>query len=173
MRRHLRAPRVYTDSVMDHGAWRFVMLDSVIPGQEGGRLAADQLALLEEALATTGRPTLVCLHHQPVDVGSAWIDTMAVENPDPLFEIVDRHPQVRGILWGHIHQTFEGRHRHVRLMASPSTCVQFTPGMDDFRVDEEPPGFRLLALLPDGTIRSEVVRLEEVPQGLELASSGY
>ncbi len=173
MRRHLRAPRVHNDTVMDHGAWRFVMLDSVIPGQEGGRLAADQLAQLEEALAGTERPTLVCLHHQPVDVGSAWIDTMAVENPDPLFEIVDHHPNVRGILWGHIHQTYEGRRRHVRLMASPSTCVQFAPGVDDFQVDEEPPGFRLLALLPDGTIRSEVVRLEDIPQGLELASSGY
>jgi Icc protein len=58
-------------------------------------------------------------------------------------------------------------------MASPSTCVQFAPRTEDFQVDEEPPGFRLLALLPDGSIRSEVVRTQEMPQGLELASSGY
>ncbi len=58
-------------------------------------------------------------------------------------------------------------------MASPSTCVQFAPRIDDFQVDEEPPGFRLLALLPDGQIRSEVVRIDEMPQGLEIASSGY
>lgn len=173
MREHLRGQRVHTDTVMDHGAWRFVMLDSVIPGEEGGRLAADQLAQLEQALASTDRHTLVCMHHQPVNVGSAWIDTMAIDNPDPLFEIIDRYPHVRGILWGHVHQTFEARHGHVRLMASPSTCVQFAPKIDKFKIDEEPPGFRLLALLPDGTIRSEVVRLSEMPQGLEMASSGY
>lgn len=173
MRQHLRAKRVHTHPVMDHGTWRFVMLDSVIPGEEGGRLAADQLGLLEEALASTDRHTLICMHHQPVDVGSAWIDTMAIDNPAPLFEIIDRHPHVRGILWGHVHQTFEARRRGVRLMASPSTCVQFTPRIDDFQVDEEPPGFRLLALLPDGSIRSEVVRTDEMPSGLELASSGY
>ena len=61
----------------------------------------------------------------------------------------------------------------VRLMASPSTCVQFAPGSDTFQVDEEPPGFRLLALLPDGSIFSEVVRTNEMPQGVELASAGY
>ena len=32
---------------------------------------------------------------------------------------------------------------------------------------DEPPGFRLLALLPNGDIRSEVVRIDEMPHGLE------
>jgi Icc protein len=173
MRHHLHADGVHTDSVIDHGNWRFVMLDSVIPGQEGGRLAPAQLTLLEQALASTARHVLVCMHHQPVNVGSSWIDTMAIDNPGPLFDIIDRHANVRGILWGHVHQTFEAMRGAVRLMASPSTCVQFTPGKDEFQVDEEPPGFRLLALLPDGNIRSEVVRIGSMPQGLELASSGY
>ena len=46
-------------------------------------------------------------------------------------------------------------------------------GIDEFQVDEEPPGFRLLALMPDGTIQSEVVRIAEMPHGVELASAGY
>jgi Icc protein len=173
MRRYLRADRVHTDAVRDQGAWRFIMLDSVVPGKEGGHLAAAQLELLEAALTATDRHILVCVHHQPVDVGSAWIDTMAIDNPRPLFDIIDRHSNVRGILWGHVHQTFEARRGQVRLMSSPSTCIQFAPGQKNFQVDEEPPGFRLLALLPDGTIRSEVVRVDEIPQGLEFASSGY
>ena len=173
MRQHLCAKQVHTDTVHDHGAWRFVMLDSVIPGEEGGELRPAELTRLEQALSSSDRPTLVCMHHQPVKVGSAWIDTMAIGNPAPLFEIIDRHDQVRGVLWGHVHQTFEAFHGHVRLMASPSTCVQFTPGLDEFQVDEEPPGFRLLALLPDGGIRSEVIRTDKMPQGVELASSGY
>ena len=173
MKAHLRADSVTTETVCDLGGWRFVMLDSVIPGEEGGHVAAAEIAKLEQALASTDRPTLVCMHHQPVRVGSAWIDTMMIDNPDPLFEVIDRHPHVRGLLWGHIHQTYEASRRQVRLMASPSTCVQFTPRMADFQVDEEPPGFRLLALLPDGGIRSEVVRIDEIPRGLERASSGY
>lgn len=173
MREHLTGKDIRTDTVVDHGDWRFVMLDSVIPGEEGGHLAADQLRQLDAALRDTDRHVLVCMHHQPVAVGSAWIDTMAIDNPDALFEIIDRHDNVRGLLWGHVHQTFEAHRGPVRLMASPSTCVQFAPLIDQFKVDEEPPGFRLLALLPDGSIESEVVRTEDIPHGLEVTSLGY
>jgi len=173
MREHIRARHVHTDTVQDLGAWRFVMLDSVIPGEEGGHLGQDQLARLEQALSSSDRHTLVCMHHQPVKVGSAWIDTMAINNPDALFDVTDRHDHVRGILWGHVHQTYEALRDGVRLMASPSTCVQFAPNADEFQVDEEPPGFRLLALQPDGTISSEVIRTDDMPQGLERASHGY
>lgn len=170
---HLHADGVSTATVNDFGAWRFVMLDSVIENAEGGHLSDAQLQALDAALGATDRHVLVCMHHQPVPVGSAWIDTMTLNNPGPLFAILDRHPHVRGVLWGHVHQTFEASRNGVRLMASPSTCVQFAPKSDVFQVDEEPPGFRLLALLPDGTIRSEVVRIEDMPFGIELASAGY
>ena len=173
MHRNIVTDLVYTDFAQDFGAWRFVMLDSVIPGEEGGHLKDAQLQRLEQILSSGDRHTLVCMHHQPVKVGSAWIDTMAIDNPDSLFEIIDRHPHVRGLLWGHVHQTYDTFRNGVRLMASPSTCVQFAPGIDTFQVDEEPPGFRLLALLPDGGIRSEVLRTAKMPNGVELASTGY
>lgn len=173
MQRHLRADGITTNAVSDFGAWRFVMLDTVVPGAEHGELRPDQLALLDHALASAPAHVLVCMHHQPVPVGSAWIDTMAVRDPAPLFDVIDRHACVRGILWGHVHQCFEGWHDQVRLMASPSTCVQFAPGEDSFQVDHEPPGFRILALDADGNLDSAVVRAEDLPAGLELASSGY
>lgn len=173
MRAHLPGGQVIADTVSDFGPWRFVMLDSVIPGSDGGQLAGAELERLRAALQASDRHTLVCMHHQPVHVGSAWIDTMAIDNPAPLFEILDQTEQVRGLLWGHIHQTFEGKRGAVRLMGSPSTCVQFTPLSETFAVDEEPPGFRLLALLPNGEIRSQVVRIDDLPQGLEVASAGY
>jgi Icc protein len=173
MHAHLPGSHVTTNAVHDLGAWRFVMLDSVIPDETGGHLAQQQLDLLGEALATNERHVLVCLHHQPVDVGSAWIDTMRVDNPEALFEVLDRHQHVRGVLWGHVHQTFDAWRDHLRLMASPSTCVQFAPGSSAFQVGEEAPGFRLLALLPDGTIRTEVMRTASLPQGVDIASTGY
>jgi 3',5'-cyclic-AMP phosphodiesterase len=173
MARHLTAGGVTTAPVSDYGAWRFVMLDTVVAGSERGELRQDQLRVLEQALQTAPAHVLVCMHHQPVPVGSAWIDTMAIREPGPFFEVIDRYACVRGILWGHVHQRFEGWHGPVRLMASPSTCVQFAPGEDSFQVDHEPPGFRILALHFDGRIDSTVIRADELPDGLELASSGY
>jgi Icc protein len=157
-----------------HGAWVFVFLDSTVAGRDGGHLDGEQLQLLDDSLSRhPDRHALVCLHHQPVPVGSAWMDTMALDNAGAFFDVVDRHPGVRGILWGHIHQTFEAQRNGVRLLGSPSTCIQFAPGRDHFGVDREPPGYRWLLLLPDGAIRTGVERLAGLPAGIELQSGGY
>jgi Icc protein len=34
------------------------------------------------------------------------------------------------------------------------------PGSEDFAIDDRPPGYRVLELMPDGTIATEVVWLE-------------
>jgi len=173
MYQHLASALVTTSSVIDKGNWRFVMLDSVIPGEVGGRLEKQQLQLLQDALSNNSRPTLVCLHHQPVPVGSQWIDSMGLENSAEFMQIVEQASCVRGVLWGHVHQQYDAIHHGVRLMATPSTCIQFSTNSDDFSVDNAPPGFRLLALLPDGTIETQVMRTPEMPAGLHLASGGY
>jgi Icc protein len=106
-------------------------------------------------------------------MGSRWLDTMAVDNADEFFSIIDRHPQVRGILWGHVHQEFDTMRSDVRLMASPSTCIQFLPGSGNFAVDAAAPGYRWLSLYPDGRIETGILRLSEVPGSVDLASAGY
>jgi len=163
----------YTQN-LQQGNWNFIFLDSTIAGSEGGHLDADSLHLLEKQLeAAPDAHTLVCLHHQPVPMGSRWLDTMAVDNADEFFAIIDRHPQVRGILWGHVHQHFDAMRKGVRLMATPSTSIQFLPGSDEFAVDTTAPGYRWLSLYPDGRIETGVERLAELPGSVDLASAGY
>lgn len=173
MARYLGSERVSAPSHVDIGDWRIILLDSVIPGEEGGRFSATELSRLNRDLADTDRHCLVCMHHQPIPVGSRWIDTMAIENGDAFLRIIDAHTNVRGVLWGHIHQAFDRLRNGQPFMATPSTCVQFTPGSDDFQVDNVPPGCRLLALRPDGGIDTEVMRVAKLPHGVDLASAGY
>jgi len=156
------------------GAWNLVFLDSTVPGEDGGHLSAGQLARLQNALAQRpDDPTLICIHHQPVPVGSAWIDTMALDNPDDFFGILDRHPQVRGVLWGHVHQEFYSIRGDVHLMGTPSTCIQFLPGSEEFAMDRLTPGLRWLELRPDGRIDTRVERVASYPDPLKLGTGGY
>lgn len=151
-------PLTYLDSFAQKG-WRAILLDTTIPGSEGGRLSSGELERLDHELSRNSEShALVCLHHNPVPVGSKWLDTMTVENPEPFFEIIDAHPQVRGILWGHVHQDYASERNGVRLMASPSTCIQFAPHTDEFARDDLAPGFRWLILEADGGIESGVAR---------------
>jgi len=159
---------------LHHGGWHFIFLDSTIPGSEGAHFPAERLQELDRLLS--GSPdahTLVCMHHQPVAMGSRWLDTMALDNPDEFFAVIDRHPQIRGILWGHVHQEFTETRNGVQLMSTPSTCIQFMPNSSDFAVDMVSPGYRWLLLHPDGRIETGVERLANIPGTIDQTASGY
>ena len=143
-------------------AWCIPMLDTFWPGQAGGKLDEEALSDLEATLAEhTSKYALIALHHQPVPMGSVWLDRVGLSNAARLAEIVERHQNVRGLLWGHVHQASDRGHGGVRLMSTPSTCAQFLPNSEDFAVDSRPPAFRWLELKPDGGISTRVVWLED------------
>jgi Icc protein len=144
-----------------HGNWLLIMLNSFCRGQDSGRLTPEELHRLEEALsANPTLHTLICVHHHPIPMGSRWLDGVALRNADEFFDIIDHFAQVRGILWGHVHQASDRWRGRIRLMSSPSTCSQFLPNSDDFALDDRPPGFRWLDLRENGSIHTRVVWLE-------------
>ena len=162
MRRELAAAPFQVGGFHDLGTWRLVLLDSCIPGQAHGRLSAAELARLDAALASAGeRHVLIALHHHPVRMGSRWLDSVGLQNPEDLFAITDRYPPLRAIIWGHVHQVHDSRRKGVRLLAVPSTCAQFLPASDQFAIDPSPPGYRRLALRADGSIDTEVLRVSQ------------
>ncbi|GAA3569338.1 3',5'-cyclic-AMP phosphodiesterase [Marinobacter xestospongiae] len=156
------------------GGWQFLLLDSSVPGHVHGELSDRELAFLERALARSPElPTMIALHHHPVDVGSRWMDNIGLRNRDAFWAIVDRFPQVRVVLWGHIHQPLDQQRGDVRLLASPSTCIQFAAGSADFAVADLAPGYRWFELHPDGALATDVVRAENFEFSIDLDSTGY
>lgn len=162
------------EPVVQVGAWRVVMLDTLVAGSVGGRLAIGQLQLLERALEEAPQiHHLVCLHHHPVPIGSRWMDAIGLANPEALFEVLDRHANVRALLWGHIHQEFDSWRKGVRLLASPSTGVQFEPLSEEFRISGQPPGYRWLRLHTDGRLETGVSRISLQEFSIDCDVSGY
>jgi len=162
------------EPVADVGAWRVVLLDSSIVGAVPGHLDDGQLALLERALSEAGeRHVLICLHHHPVSIGCRWMEPIGLRNADALFAVLDRFPRVRGVLWGHVHQAFDRERNGVRLLASPSTCVQFAPGSEQFQVGQEAPGYRWLRLHADGTLETDVSRVTGIDFEVDYSVKGY
>lgn len=145
------------------GNWQIIMLDSTTPGEVGGSFSAQELSYLRERLeASVDSHVLICLHHHPIVIGCDWLDEQQVSNADEFFALLDEFEQVRGLLWGHIHQTIERERHGVKLMASPSTCIQFAPDSANFKLDRVNPGYRWLELHADGTINSGVSRVTAV-----------
>lgn len=142
------------------GVWRCVFLNTYVAGREHGYLNDAELERLEAELgAHRDTPTVVFMHHHPVSIGSPWLDHMGLKNADRFFEVIDPHPRVRAVLWGHVHQEFHVRRRGVLLLGTPSTCVQFAPKTDRYCRDGLAPGYRWLRLWPDGRLETGVDRV--------------
>ena len=162
------------EPVVDLGNWRVTLLDSSIPGAVPGYLQEAQLVLLERALSEApDRHHLICLHHHPVDIGCQWMAPIGLRNPDALFAVLERFPQVRAVLWGHVHQSIDEQRGSMRLLASPSTCVQFTPGSEDFQADSAAPGYRWLRLHDDGRLETGVSRVDDFVFTPDYRVGGY
>jgi 3',5'-cyclic-AMP phosphodiesterase len=172
MRSELGAPPFVLGGYVDFGRWRIVLLDSCLPGAASGALSAAALAGLEEALASGARQhCLVCLHHHPVPMESRWLDGVGLTNAAEFLHTIDRHKNVRAIVWGHVHQTYDTLRKGVRLLATPSTCAQFLPRAESFAVDRRPPAYRTLELRADGSLLTEVVWLEQQRGGSSRSAS--
>lgn len=143
--------------------WQFILLDTTLANSVAGHLAASELEFLEsKLLAHPALYAMVCLHHQPLPVDSPWLDGSSVDNGAELLTLLDSYPQVRAVIWGHIHQEFSARRGHIHLLGAPSTCVQFKPGCSTAMADSVNPGYRWFELHPDGTLLMGVERVPAV-----------
>jgi Icc protein len=169
--RTLAQPPFITHGSLDLRGWRLVLLDSSVAGEDGGHLAMAQLQVLEQALATATTPVVVCLHHHPVPMSSDWLDRIGLSNAAEFWSIIDAYRNVRAVLWGHVHQSFDGLRRGVRLLATPSTGAQFLPHAHDFAIDSQPPAFRMLELKPDGSLITDLYWVDTCGSGSSHSAS--
>lgn len=155
-------------------SWQILLLDSQVFGVPHGELSDFQLEWLENKLAEAGdRYTLLLLHHHPLPAGCSWLDQHSLRNAGALDGVLSRHPKVQNILCGHIHQEMDVDWNGRRMMATPSTCVQFKPHCANFTLDTIAPGWRWIDLHADGTLTTEVCRLDGAQFRPDTASEGY
>lgn len=156
------------------GDWAILLLNSRVEGCVYGHLSAEELVFLEAVLQKhSDKHIMVCLHHQPVPIGSQWMDNYIVRNSQEFWSLIDSYTHVKLVVWGHIHQEFSESHNNIALLATPSTCIQFTPGKKDFHVENTMPGYRWFELHSDGSFESGVERVVEKNYGTDVHSHGY
>ena len=140
--------------------WRVVGVDTHVEGKVHGEVTPDELDKLACELTADRSPTLVFGHHPATEIDCRWIDPHRISNGRELISKLHEFPHVRAFLSGHVHQQFDAQEAGLQLMTTPSTCWQFKPRSVQFEIDDAAPGWRWLALQPDGTINSVVERLD-------------
>jgi Icc protein len=150
----------FPDKTIQAGGWQIILLNSQVLGQTAGQLSQSSLAELDQHLSSYPElPTLIALHHPPCQIASPWMDELGLQNSADLYAVIDRHPQVRLVIFGHIHQEFSTIRHQVTYLGCPSTCIQFTPFSTSIELDDKSPGFRQLTLYPNGHFETQIIRL--------------
>jgi 3',5'-cyclic AMP phosphodiesterase CpdA len=143
---HLRGLDGFVQYVIDEFAVRLVVLDTVVPNQEGGELCERRLRWLDRTLAQSDRPTIVAQHHPPFVTGLSYMDQRSLANPAAEAAVIVKHPHVERVISGHYHRNMQARFAGTVATACPSTAHQLlldlVPGAD-IRFTYEPSSFHL------------------------------
>ena len=156
--------------------WDVLMLETQVEGEVGGSLNETELDALSLALdeaATDNKSLLIATHHPLRSMSSAWLDEQTVRNAAEALDRLARYADRSLIISGHVHQASDAVVSGVRMLTTPSTCVQFAPQSKDFALDDLQPGYRSLTLWPNGSVQTEVVRISDENNRPQMGSSGY
>ena len=165
---------VPNQTLTEFGAWGLLTLDSSQPDQPGGHISDKQLQHVEQGLKILLADfILVAMHHSPVLLNSAWLDTQQIDNHHRLYELLHDSGRVKAVITGHVHQQFDGHWGDLALYSTPSSCVQFKQNSDDFALSDQPPGYRWLDLHSDGRIATGVEFLSDFYPRPNLSCAGY
>jgi 3',5'-cyclic AMP phosphodiesterase CpdA len=146
---YLRQWQPYIQYAIDDWPLRIVAIDTVIPGEGGGRLDDERLAWLDSTLAAAPKkPTVVVMHHPPFTTFIGHMDRVGLQGSEALARVITRHPQVERVLCGHLHRPIQYRFAGTIASTSPSPAHQVALDLSpnapsDFKM--EPPAFQLHA----------------------------
>lgn len=142
---------------------RILVLDTLEEGRHGGGFCERRAAWLSERLAELpDRPTLIALHHPPIESGLPWM----TENPEArwvrrLKAIVAANRNIVGMISGHLHRPVVTSWAGTTLSVCPSTAPQVAldlEGIDPERPDgramivSDPPWFALHVWTGEGVV---------------------
>jgi Icc protein len=145
---------------------RVLLLDSHRAGCTGGWLGARQLSWLSGLLgADPLTPTLVVVHHPPLAIGDREMDRIGLQDGAELLERLAGVPGLRAVLFGHVHQHWQGwlpgrpeGLEPVPVLGCPSTLCPFGPVQPCPLDRAADPGGRWLRLDPAEGLQQRLLR---------------
>lgn len=141
---------------LDVDGFRLIALDTHTPTGHHGELCAARLDWLAARLLESDAPALLFLHHAPLPVGVAAMDTLVLHEADALWEVLAPHrARVRHIFFGHLHRPISGSWRGVPFSTLRGTAHQVAldfAARTNVPGSHEPPGYAVVLADQDSIV---------------------
>lgn len=103
--------------------WKLLLLDTTGP-TPAGYFPEPRLQHLQLQLDNDMQPSWLFAHHHPAPIGSS-IDRHGWQHVEPFWQLLQQHPQVKGIAHGHCHHAYRRLVHGKDVIGCPATSVQF------------------------------------------------
>lgn len=122
---------------------RLIVIDTLEEGRHDGAFCEQRAAWLDARLSEApNEVTYIAMHHPPVECGIEWMNT---DDDEPWVQrfsaVVGRHPQVRGLICGHLHRSvtvaWQGKTVAICSSSAPQVSADFSP-LDSNHPDGRP-----------------------------------
>jgi 3',5'-cyclic-AMP phosphodiesterase len=116
----------FVQYAVDLPGFRVLVVDTLEEGRHGGAFCAVRAAWLKAKLAEAPDvPTIIAMHHPPVELGIEWMNT---DNKEPwvarFAAAIEGADQVKAILCGHVHRPIVTVWRGKTVAVSASSAPQ-------------------------------------------------
>lgn len=144
----------------------FVVLDSRT-GKSPGNISEDQLKWLREDLEKNkDKLTFVFLHHHVMRIQSQpnKLDSLMLQNHQEFLDIIDRFPNVKFVVNGHVHLPKTVTKGGKTFICTPSLAYQFSPVSVKLERVNTPPCYRIFTIDKQGQVKVHLKPLGEEAQ---------
>jgi 3',5'-cyclic-AMP phosphodiesterase len=123
---------------VETAALRLLVLDTLEEGRHGGAFCDVRANWLRDRLAEKPeRPTIVVMHHPPVEVGLDWMNTHPDEPWVQRFAAaIKGHNQIVGIVCGHVHRPISVSWRGTTVSICASSAPQVALDLSTINPDK-------------------------------------
>ena len=133
----------FVQYVVDFPERRLIVIDTLEEGRHGGAFCERRATWLGARLGETREtPTVIVMHHPPVEVGIDWMNTHPDEPWVKRFaDTIAGHDQVQALLCGHLHRAISAPWNGVTVSICSSSAPQVSLDLrpiDPERTDNRP-----------------------------------
>lgn len=146
----------FIQHAFDTPSGRFILLDTLVPGEPHGDLCATRLEWLADRLVESDGPVFLFLHHPPLAVGLPSSDTLMLRAAAELWTVLAPHRErLRHLFFGHLHRPLSGSWHGVPFSSVRGLAHQL--GLDfgataHFPGSHEPPAYAIVRAGPDSVV---------------------
>ena len=147
----------FVQSSRQIGGCSLIFLDTNEPGTHSGAYCDLRQKWLQSQLDALPkeRPVYLFLHHQPFPIGWPALDEIGLIHADELQGILRKYPNLKYILFGHIHRTVTGCWNGIPFSAIPGTNHQIRwgkGGESEIVYTKESPAYNVIYINGDVTM---------------------